>query len=281
MGTNASDPISHLGLSCPSGGAVYVCRDSAVRFVGCCAADPCADGSGDCPVGAVRPASFDAARYFDIPAQACAAAAAAARSAWYTCAVAGGVSFLGCCNSDPCAQRACPLPDLVPAVLSDDREAAAPFLAPAASARPVPEDGGSGGGGDGGGGGAHVSKIIAGVVAGAAALLLVSCFVWLCWRWRRRRPVQSRARDDGSRVEARPGTPCGPSKGHLSTSTAATGAACAEVGGKHHLLQPLLPVWRAPDAPTEGGKKPSLAAAAATVPDGVLELEGSGPGARG
>ncbi|ROW11344.1 hypothetical protein VMCG_01044 [Cytospora schulzeri] len=53
------NPIDTLGLSCPNGGEFYVCQNSEIQFLGCCASDPCADGSGSCPKSDLRYSSFD------------------------------------------------------------------------------------------------------------------------------------------------------------------------------------------------------------------------------
>ncbi|ROV97517.1 hypothetical protein VSDG_04545 [Cytospora chrysosperma] len=66
-----SNPIDTLGLSCPNGGDFYVCQDSKLQFLGCCASDPCADGSGHCPQSDLRYSSFDTDTYDNISTQSC------------------------------------------------------------------------------------------------------------------------------------------------------------------------------------------------------------------
>ncbi|KAI3337560.1 hypothetical protein HD806DRAFT_43456 [Xylariaceae sp. AK1471] len=117
------DPISYLGLSCPSGGDFYICQGSETRFLGCCDIDPC-DENG-CPSSAVHPASFNANRYSEIPAESC--ASSSKPSLWYTCT--NGPTFLGCCSSNPCNNEGvCPEDDLVGAALDDDPSKASVFL---------------------------------------------------------------------------------------------------------------------------------------------------------
>ncbi|KAI1111518.1 hypothetical protein F5Y14DRAFT_306289 [Nemania sp. NC0429] len=119
------DPISYLGLSCPSGGDVYICQDSEVRFLGCCDVDPCNGSGNGCPASAVRPTSFDPKKYALIPAEACVASTKSAP--WYTCT--NGPTFMGCCASNPCDnQGVCPKDDLVGAALADDSSRASIFL---------------------------------------------------------------------------------------------------------------------------------------------------------
>ncbi|KAI1191181.1 hypothetical protein F5B17DRAFT_383945 [Nemania serpens] len=119
------NPISYLGLSCPSGGNIYICQDSEVRFLGCCAVDPCSGSRNGCPSSAVRPTKFDPKKYAQIPAQACVSSTKSA--SWYTCT--NGPTFMGCCASGPCDNEGvCPEDDLVGAVLANDPRSASVFL---------------------------------------------------------------------------------------------------------------------------------------------------------
>jgi hypothetical protein len=118
--------VSALGLSCPSGGAFYICADTEFEFVGCCSSNPCADGSGHCPKNNLRTSSFSGDKYADIPAQECAGNNGTAR--WYTC-MSTLPPFLGCCSGNPCATGACLANELEAARLSPDPAARAAFLA--------------------------------------------------------------------------------------------------------------------------------------------------------
>ncbi|KAI0866698.1 hypothetical protein F4860DRAFT_5 [Xylaria cubensis] len=116
------DPISYLGLSCPSGGKLYICQGSKIEFLGCCDVDPC---SSQCPSSALHPASFNPDRYDNIPAQSCVGSTSLA--SWYTCQ--DGPTFLGCCVSNPCNNEGiCPKDNLVDARLANDPSSASPFL---------------------------------------------------------------------------------------------------------------------------------------------------------
>ncbi|KAI8626055.1 hypothetical protein F5Y19DRAFT_478887 [Xylariaceae sp. FL1651] len=118
------DPIKYLGLSCPSGGSFYICQDSKVRFLGCCDVNPCGEDEGECPSSAIHPGSFDANKYYEIPAESCASSLKPA--SWYTCQ---RPTFLGCCLSNPCNNKGiCPDDDLVGARLDDDLKKASVFL---------------------------------------------------------------------------------------------------------------------------------------------------------
>lgn len=133
MSTSTSD----LGLSCPSKGKFYVCENAAIRFIGCCTVDPCADGSGSCPQSSLAPTSFSSDHYDSIPAQNCAAPSNS--SHWFTCK--SSQPFLGCCSVNPCENSGCPTASLLAATLSDDASNAQVFLSEAsssASATPTP-----------------------------------------------------------------------------------------------------------------------------------------------
>ncbi|KAI0180081.1 hypothetical protein GGR52DRAFT_568839 [Hypoxylon sp. FL1284] len=128
-----STPTSDLGLSCPSKGKFYVCENAAIRFVGCCTVDPCADGSGRCPKKALAPASFSSDHYDSIPAQNCAAPSNSDH--WFTCQ--SSQPFIGCCKVNPCEHNGCPTASLLAATLSDDPANAQVFLSgPSSSATP-------------------------------------------------------------------------------------------------------------------------------------------------
>ncbi|KAI0024115.1 hypothetical protein F4780DRAFT_775949 [Xylariomycetidae sp. FL0641] len=131
--TTAS-PQTTFGLSCPYGGAFYICAAARVRFLGCCGADACA-ADGACPADQLFAASFDASAPGAAALQPQACDADADAVAWYTCSDAAP-PFLGCCARDPC-NAGCGGPDdhdlLRPARLSDDPRQAAQFLADPAS----------------------------------------------------------------------------------------------------------------------------------------------------
>lgn len=122
------DPFTLLGLSCPSGGTFYICQESDTQFLGCCTTNPCADGSGLCPRGDLRNASFSADKYEDITPQEC----SDDRALWYTCQNMNP-PFLGCCATNPCATRMCPSASLFPAELSADNDTRSVFLTTASS----------------------------------------------------------------------------------------------------------------------------------------------------
>ncbi|KAK1764272.1 hypothetical protein QBC33DRAFT_595597 [Phialemonium atrogriseum] len=104
------DPYKSMGLSCPSGGTIYICQDSDIEFLGCCTVDPCTGGSGVCPGSDLRNSSFSFDHYEDIPAQSC-----------------------RCCSVNPCNTGACPEGDLYPAELSSNSAARGMFLTSATS----------------------------------------------------------------------------------------------------------------------------------------------------
>jgi len=118
--------VSSFGLSCPTGGSFYICQNNATEFVGCCTTNPCADGSGNCPKSNLRSASFSGDSYHEIPAQQCSGSSSS--TLWYTCQK-NVPPFLGCCNTNPCAQGSCPSSSLAPAVLSSNTTSRTTFLA--------------------------------------------------------------------------------------------------------------------------------------------------------
>ncbi|KAL8769057.1 MAG: hypothetical protein Q9209_004843 [Squamulea sp. 1 TL-2023] len=107
--------------SCPQGGSWTVC-ESGSRFVGCClnASAACVNGCSD---EDLKPASFLKERYLDVTASLCPGG-----SHWYTCATITP-TFMGCCVSNPCAQKGCPRSDLRAAVLSPFEEESGPYTA--------------------------------------------------------------------------------------------------------------------------------------------------------
>ncbi|CAN8098876.1 unnamed protein product [Discula destructiva] len=110
-------PIDTFGLTCHSGGDFYICQGNTTEFIGCCASDPCADGSGACP--RVAPATFNQLDYQSILPQDCADPAAD----WYTCSTLS-TPFMGCCKSNACASpMGCSGPDLVAAELGNATQA--------------------------------------------------------------------------------------------------------------------------------------------------------------
>ncbi|KAI1632284.1 hypothetical protein F4809DRAFT_656629 [Biscogniauxia mediterranea] len=165
-------PSPDLGLSCPFGGDFYVCGNSTNRFIGCCEHSPCTSDilpsalnntnfgtSGLCPIDSLKPASFAASAYDDIPPQACTAPPSRENGSsptplWYTCA-GTRPPCLGCYTKNPCGEdhlESWLVEHLVPAVLSDDATDAAVFLGTDAE-NGEGQDPGPAGGGDGGGGG--------------------------------------------------------------------------------------------------------------------------------
>lgn len=173
--------VSTLGLSCPSGGAFYICDKSAQEFIGCCTSDPCADGSGQCPKENLRSSSFSGDKYKDIPAQECAGNNETAR--WYTC-MATLPPFLGCCSDNPCATGACLANELEAARLSPDSAARAAFLALETTTPASTDNGGM----------ALPAGAIWGIVIGSLVLVmaLVAVLVYKCgWYARKRKERES------------------------------------------------------------------------------------------
>ncbi|KAK1757180.1 hypothetical protein QBC47DRAFT_176012 [Echria macrotheca] len=118
-----------FGLSCPNGGKFYICQGNATEFVGCCTSDPCADGKGTCPTKDLKPATFSADSFKDIPAQQCAGGSSSGSGSalWYTCQKTSP-PFLGCCTTNPCSNGSCPSNRLAPAKLSSNSTARAAFI---------------------------------------------------------------------------------------------------------------------------------------------------------
>lgn len=162
-----------LGLSCPRGGDWYICQGTKVEFVGCCTINPCSDGSGSCPEGRLRPASFSSSKYSKIPALACDDSQIrknVPEPFWYTCA-AINPPFLGCCYSNPCAAGSCPDVNLTAARLTDEPQIRADFLRDAGVT--TEESKGLSGG------------AIAGIVVGVVAALALIIGGW--WYMRRKK----------------------------------------------------------------------------------------------
>ncbi|PSR81732.1 hypothetical protein BD289DRAFT_32640 [Coniella lustricola] len=127
--------VSSLGLTCPDGGHFYVCQGNTTQFLGCCAVDPCAAGTGSCPQASLRNTSYTSDDYESIPAQACVASSSSSSSSsslplWYTCADTTP-PFLGCCEGEnPCVTGGCGGRNgtLTAARLSDNVTDALPFM---------------------------------------------------------------------------------------------------------------------------------------------------------
>lgn len=176
----SSDPIETFGLTCPNGGDFYVCQDSDIQFLGCCASDPCADGSGSCSQDDLRYSSFDADKYQSISAQAC-----SGDGAWYTCASLD-TPYLGCCSSNACSnETGCAHKHMVPAVLSSIKQDAAIFETTSATS-----------------GSSGLSK---GAIAGisiACVLFVIASVVALFFFARRRRHLgNGKEKEEGEVVE--------------------------------------------------------------------------------
>ncbi|KAI1422356.1 hypothetical protein F5Y12DRAFT_623996 [Xylaria sp. FL1777] len=201
------DPISYLGLSCPSGGDFYICQDSETKFLGCCDTNPCGSDGGECPSSAIRPSSFDADKYNDIPPGSCIASTKYAY--WYTCT--SGPTFLGCCASNPCNNGGiCPQNDLVGAVLNSDPSKASVFLTAttvtatstspthtskfAPTSSPVPSS--TPGQVSSKSSGELTGGIVGGIIGGIAILVLGTIVLFLCRRRRRRRPATVQSHGD-------------------------------------------------------------------------------------
>ncbi|KAI1183476.1 hypothetical protein F5B17DRAFT_434562 [Nemania serpens] len=128
-----NDPRTEFGLSCPSGGAFYICADAPTRFIGCCGVDPCSHAfGGECPRTQLFDASFSASSSGDILAQGSMTPEGDNRGGyglWYICANMHP-PFLGCCSNDPCVWKSCLDGNLVPAVMSGDERNASQFEVP-------------------------------------------------------------------------------------------------------------------------------------------------------
>ncbi|KAK3346862.1 hypothetical protein B0T25DRAFT_553040 [Lasiosphaeria hispida] len=188
--------LSSLGLSCPIGGAFYICQNNATEFIGCCTTDPCADGSGLCPKNNLRPASFSGDSYSSIPPQQCSQSNSTSTNTtalWFTCKMTIP-PFLGCCTSNPCADGSCPTARLGVAKLSSDPDARAPFVtgeyepvnpatpSPSSSAAPrvTPADQGQG----------LSTGAIAGIAVGSAVVVIavVAFMMYKCgWHARKKK----------------------------------------------------------------------------------------------
>ncbi|KAF6827786.1 hypothetical protein CPLU01_08900 [Colletotrichum plurivorum] len=172
---------TQLGLSCPRGGDFYVCTGSKVEFLGCCASNPCADGSGKCPTKDLRISSFNPDRYASIPAQGC-DDARPANETFYTCK--NSISFIGCCASNPCQENdgLCPVDNLLPTKLASDASSRAIFV----GSSDTPSPSGTSGGGSSGGG--LPTGAIVGIAVGAVvAVGIIIAIVWRCgWHARKR-----------------------------------------------------------------------------------------------
>lgn len=156
-----------------------------MRFLGCCAVDPCGDLGGECPSASVRPAGFDPKRYSEIFTQSC--SPSTEPSKWYTCA--SGPTFLGCCTSNPCDNESiCPGEHLVAAGLSDNPSDAAPFLTMATTSSPTqtgsPTSSPTSGSSSQGDSSAPIGALIGGILGGLSVLAVVIFFLY---RSRRRR----------------------------------------------------------------------------------------------
>ncbi|KAM0415778.1 hypothetical protein ACHAPT_013239 [Fusarium lateritium] len=137
MTTNFTEVIDFFGLNCPNGGKYYICAGSWVEFMGCCTSDPCADGTGICPTKDHRPAGYDQARLdaatANVPGESKTEklykfpVTCYGEEGWlnrYACSNKG-VSFFGCCKTDPCFTKfekppECAREDLQLAVLRDN-----------------------------------------------------------------------------------------------------------------------------------------------------------------
>ena len=194
MATSHSETIQYFGLRCPESATLYICEGGDNEFIGCCTSDPCRDGSGICPDGNLRTASFNPDRYNDLKKQSCDDSRGA--DVWYSCS-RSEPPFMGCCDINPCSSG-CSRDHLLPAVLSKNETNRHFFLEPesAASSSAVSEE-------DDGGLGAGA---IAGIAVGCTAfgIILISFLVCLSLRWRRKQK-QARAMlqsPEGQRVPA-------------------------------------------------------------------------------
>lgn len=185
--------VASLGLSCPKGGDFYICEGSKVEFLGCCATNPCADGSGKCPTKDRRISSFNPDRYANIPAQGCDDARPPSEIFW-TCT--NDISFIGCCATNPCQEPdgLCPQSNLISATLSSNASSRAVFLpdesvtpTPSASASSTATPAPSGSSSGGGSGGLGTGAIVGIAIGAAVAVGIIVAIIWRCgWHARKR-----------------------------------------------------------------------------------------------
>ncbi|KDN64837.1 hypothetical protein CSUB01_06940 [Colletotrichum sublineola] len=172
---------SSLGLSCPRGGDFYVCEGNRTEFLGCCASNPCADGSGKCPTKDLRISSFNPDRYASIPPQGCDDPRPASQL-FYTCT--NNIPFIGCCAKNPCQKPdgLCPTDHLIGTTLSSDAVNRTIFTTKSSSS-PSPSSTPNASSSSGLGTGA-----IVGIAIGAAVLVgVIVTVVWRCgWHARKR-----------------------------------------------------------------------------------------------
>ena len=182
-----AEPKDAFDLSCPDGGALYVCEGLKTEFVGCCTVDACAL-QGSCPIEHVHPMSFSRDLYQELPPLECVDNA----SLWYTCKFTHP-PFAGCCRSNPCADFFCPRENLTQSELTSDDSNRRLFLSsplpgatqtatagpeqtvtPPAFDANVEE-------GEGGGGGLSAGAI-AGIAIGVlvALLVILAILMWRC-----------------------------------------------------------------------------------------------------
>ncbi|KAI1351617.1 hypothetical protein F5Y01DRAFT_282130 [Xylaria sp. FL0043] len=224
------DPISYLGLSCPSGGDFYICQGNRNQFLGCCDVDPCGGNGGLCPSSALHPSSFDRDKYSEIPPQSC--ISSTENGMWYTCTA--GPTFLGCCVSNPCnSGGVCSQNNLVGAFLNSNQNSASVFLTTPTStststsstqtsttastatslqttstsgstasstSSPSPSAASSKGSGP------PIAGIVGGILGGIIALGLVA-IVFFLYRRRRRRSLASTQSDKDATATPQPWSP--------------------------------------------------------------------------
>lgn len=180
-------PKDAFDLSCPDGGALYVCEGLRTEFVGCCTVDACAL-QGSCPMADVRPMSFSQDLYQELPPLECVDNA----SLWYTCKFTPP-PFAGCCRSNPCVDFFCPQENLTQAELTSDETNRRLFLSsplPGATQTPTVTAGSdqtvtppvSDANVEEGGGGGLSAGAIAGIAVGVfvALLVLLAILMWRC-----------------------------------------------------------------------------------------------------
>ncbi|KAJ5915458.1 hypothetical protein N7466_011391 [Penicillium verhagenii] len=169
-------------FTCPSGGTWYVCPE-APYFVGCCSSDPCTnvDANSTAPCQDVYPASFDPSIYNDILSNSC---IDPANSKWYTCAFTDP-PFIGCCSKNnrcPSNEVACSDDDVLAAAWNSSRPSQFTLFLDAGT-----DDDDDGDSGERGGGGLS-DGVLAGIVVGAvAALVIAGALVWLFMRRRNKK----------------------------------------------------------------------------------------------
>ncbi|KAF4968738.1 hypothetical protein FSARC_3921 [Fusarium sarcochroum] len=166
------------------------------EFIGCCTHNPCRDGSGLCLENGLRAASFAADKSDDLKKQSCDDTRGS--KVWWTCPDTNP-PFMGCCDISPCDDD-CSQSNLLPAVLSKNKEDRRAFLDPeayaaskSASTATSTASSSSSGSNAGLSTGAIVGIAVGSAAVGIMLISFLTCIIWRCRRKRKEPPemVQS------------------------------------------------------------------------------------------